>query len=59
MGGVVCMLAVAGMLEGFARQLIQVDWQRYAIGGAVLTLWLLYFYIPRPARPDAAPGRPA
>jgi uncharacterized membrane protein SpoIIM required for sporulation len=50
MGGVVCMLAVAGMLEGFARQLIQVDWQRYAVGGTMLTLWLAYFYLPRPAR---------
>ncbi|HUO13104.1 MAG TPA: stage II sporulation protein M, partial [Caulobacteraceae bacterium] len=51
MGGVLCMLAVAGMLEGFVRQLVQVDWERYAIGWSVLALWLAYFYLPRPARP--------
>jgi len=50
MGGVIVMLAVAGLLEGFARQLIQVDWERYAIGGTVLVLWLVYFYWPRPSR---------
>jgi uncharacterized membrane protein SpoIIM required for sporulation len=53
MGGVVVMLAIAGMLEGFARQLIQIDWERYAIGGTVLVLWLGYFYLPRPARRSA------
>lgn len=53
MGGVVVMLAIAGMLEGFARQLIQIDWQRYAIGGTILALWLGYFYLPRPARRSA------
>ncbi len=31
MAGVVLMLVVAGLLEGFARQLIQDDWARYAI----------------------------
>ncbi len=50
MGGVVVMLAVAGMLEGFARQLIQKDAWRYAIGWSVLALWLAYFYLPRPER---------
>ena len=33
MGGVVVMLLAAGMLEGFARQLINVDCARYAIAG--------------------------
>jgi uncharacterized membrane protein SpoIIM required for sporulation len=47
MAGVVVMLFVAGLLEGFARQLIQVDWIRYAVGGGMLLFWLLYFYIPR------------
>jgi uncharacterized membrane protein SpoIIM required for sporulation len=53
MGGVICMLAVAGMLEGFVRQLVQVDWQRYAIGWSILAVWLAYFYLPRPARSRA------
>jgi len=25
------------------------DWARYAIGGAMLCLWLAYFYLPRRA----------
>ena len=50
MGGVVLMLVFAGLLEGFARQLINVDWQRYAIAGTTLVLWLTYFYLPRPGR---------
>lgn len=51
MGGVVVMLLVAGGLEGFGRQLITDDVTRYAVGGAMLLLWLGYFYIPRgPAR---------
>ena len=47
MAGVVAMLFVAGLLEGFGRQLIIDDAARYAIGGAMLLLWLLYFYWPR------------
>jgi uncharacterized membrane protein SpoIIM required for sporulation len=45
--GVVLMLVVAGLLEGFARQLIQQDWARYAIAGTTLVIWLGYFYLPR------------
>lgn len=54
MGGVVVMLLVAGLLEGFGRQLVTDDLVRYAIGGAMLGLWLLYFYVPRrqDLRPD-------
>lgn len=52
MGGVVVMLLVAGLLEGFGRQLITDDLARYGIGGAMLAGWLLYFYVPR--RQDAA-----
>jgi uncharacterized membrane protein SpoIIM required for sporulation len=48
--GVVVMLVVAGMLEGFGRQLIRVDLARYAIAAFTLTLWLAYFYLPRPGR---------
>ena len=52
MGGVIVMLLVAGLLEGFGRQLITADLARYAIGGAMLAGWLLYFYVPR--RQDAS-----
>lgn len=50
MGGVVVMLLVAGLLEGFGRQLVTGDATRYAVGLAMLTLWLGYFYIPRGPR---------
>src|SRR5690606_2659478 len=49
MGGVVVMLLVAGLIEGFGRQLVTGDATRYAVGVAMLTLWLGYFYIPRGA----------
>ncbi|WP_380872600.1 stage II sporulation protein M [Sphingomonas sp. DBB INV C78] len=49
MAGVVVMLMVAGLLEGIGRQRIDNDAIRYAIGGAALLLWLLYFYWPRRA----------
>ncbi len=52
MGGVVVMLLVAGLLEGFGRQLITDDLVRYGVGGAMLAGWLLYFYVPR--RQDVA-----
>ena len=48
MVGVVVMLLIAGILEGIGRQLIQIDLARYAIGIGMLTLWLAYFYVPRP-----------
>ncbi|PHR55314.1 MAG: hypothetical protein COA43_15575 [Robiginitomaculum sp.] len=48
LGGVIIMLFCAGLLEGFGRQLIVNDEARYAIGFVALTLWLLYFYLPRP-----------
>jgi uncharacterized membrane protein SpoIIM required for sporulation len=50
MVGVVVMLSVAAMLEGFGRQLILDSFTRYAIGGAALVLWLLFFYVPRERR---------
>jgi uncharacterized membrane protein SpoIIM required for sporulation len=49
LGGVVVMMFVAGVLEGFGRQLIQNDWLRYGIGGAMLAFWLTYFFLPRKA----------
>lgn len=54
MGGVVVMLLVAGALEGFGRQLVTADLVRYAVGLAMLAIWLLYFYVPRGAAPVEA-----
>jgi uncharacterized membrane protein SpoIIM required for sporulation len=51
MAGVVVMLFVAGLLEGFARQLIQNDLVRLSIAGVSALGWGLYFYWPRRARP--------
>lgn len=42
--GVVLMLVVAGLLEGFARQLVQDTGARLAVGGSMLALWLAYFF---------------
>ena len=53
MAGVVLMLVVAGLLEGFARQLVTDPLQRGAIGGAMLLLWLSLFLLVRP-RPGSA-----
>jgi uncharacterized membrane protein SpoIIM required for sporulation len=47
MAGVVVMLFVAGLLEGFGRQLITLDLARYAIAAGSAVLWGLYFYMPR------------
>ena len=48
--GVVIMLFVAGLLEGFARQLVQADSARFAIAGASALVWLLFFYARRGGR---------
>lgn len=47
MAGVVVMLFVAGLLEGFARQLIRVDAVRYAVALTSAMVWGGYFYLPR------------
>jgi uncharacterized membrane protein SpoIIM required for sporulation len=47
MVGVIIMLMVAAILEGFGRQLVLDDGARYAVGGTMLLLWLAYFYVPR------------
>nr|WP_086492638.1 stage II sporulation protein M [Novosphingobium panipatense] len=44
MTGVVLMLIVAALLEGFARQLVDQTFGRFAIGGFMLTLWCAYFF---------------
>ncbi len=41
--GVVIMLLAAGLLEGFARQLITVDAARFAIAAGMFALWVVYF----------------
>ena len=51
MAGVVAMLFCAALLEGFARQLVQADWARYAIAAVSAVVWGVYFYLPR------GPGR--
>jgi uncharacterized membrane protein SpoIIM required for sporulation len=51
MTGVVVMLFTAGLLEGFARQLVQDDLARLAVAGGMLALWLGYFYWPRRPAP--------
>ncbi len=43
MMGVIVMLLIAGLLEGFGRQLIRDDTARLAIGGAMLAFWTIYF----------------
>src|SRR5258708_2305318 len=51
MAGVIVMLFVAGLLEGFARQLIRDDVARLSIAAASALVWGLYFYLPRRTRP--------
>ena len=46
--GVLLMLVVAALLEGFGRQLITIDAARYAIAGVMFAAWCAYFY--RPSR---------
>ncbi len=41
--GVVIMLLAAGLLEGFARQLITLDAARFAIATGMFALWVVYF----------------
>ncbi|MEM7459587.1 MAG: stage II sporulation protein M, partial [Pseudomonadota bacterium] len=50
--GAVLMLFLAALLEGFGRQLINVDEVRYAIAGTTLIVWVGYFYIPRRGEVD-------
>lgn len=47
MVGVIIMLLVAGLLEGFGRQLITSTPMRYGIGTVMLCFWLGYYYMPR------------
>ncbi|MBC2664347.1 stage II sporulation protein M [Novosphingobium flavum] len=44
MAGVVLMLVVAAMLEGFARQLLDATGPRLVVGLSMLVFWLWYFF---------------
>lgn len=50
MAGVVVMLAVAGLLEGFARQLVTSTAIRYTIAAATAVFWGVFFYAKRERR---------
>jgi len=45
MAGVVLMLAIAGLLEGYARQLVEDPVARGAIGGTMAAFWLAWFLL--------------
>ena len=47
MGGVIIMLFIAGLLEGYGRQLIVDTGARYAVAGFIGLIWAVYFYGPR------------
>lgn len=51
MAGAILMLGVAGLLEGFARQLVAAPLARGAIGGTMLAFWLAYFVLMGRTRP--------
>lgn len=55
MAGCVIMLVIAGLLEGFVRQLVGTPEARATIGGVMLVLWLAYFILV-PRRRDAEQG---
>ncbi|MEM9667843.1 MAG: stage II sporulation protein M [Pseudomonadota bacterium] len=48
--GVVVMMFIAALLEGFGRQLINSDSVRYIIAITTAILWASYFYLPRRKR---------
>jgi uncharacterized membrane protein SpoIIM required for sporulation len=51
MGGVVLMLALAGLLEGFGRQLIPDTLARYGVAAVTAAIWFSYFYMRRRDEP--------
>ena len=50
--GVVIMLVLAAIIEGYGRQLIKADAVRYGIAALTALFWGAYFYWPRRARAD-------
>ena len=59
MVGVVIMMIIAALLEAFPRQLVEDTGSRFLIGGTMLTFWLAYFVLYRPAPPPADTGQEA
>ena len=57
MAGCVIMLVVAGLLEGYARQLVSTMEARATVGGVMLVFWLAYFILVRPRRDGSAEAR--
>lgn len=56
--GVVLMLVVAALLEGFARQLLDATAPRLAVGLIMLGFWITYFFVyRRQIRPDRVRSR--
>jgi uncharacterized membrane protein SpoIIM required for sporulation len=51
--GVLLMLVVAALLEGFGRQLVVIDGARYAIAALMFAAWCAYFY----GRSSGSPAR--
>ncbi|GGD58504.1 stage II sporulation protein M [Erythrobacter arachoides] len=57
MAGCALMLVIAGLLEGYGRQLIDSAEAKYAVGGFMLAFWVLYFLAlkrPREAESERA-----
>ncbi len=50
MAGCTIMLIIAGILEGYARQLVGDTGARFAIGGTMLALWVFYFVFAKAPR---------
>ena len=54
MVGVTVMMIIAGLLEGYARQLVESTGARFAIGGTMLAFWIVYFGgLKRPVETDS------
>ena len=59
--GAVLMFAVAGLIEGFFRQLVHDMTARYALAAFSLVFWACYFLLAgrtRPGRRDLEEGKP-
>ena len=53
--GVVLMLIVAALLEGYVRQLLTDTQGRFAVGGAMLAFWIGYLFLWRGRQAGGAP----
>ena len=53
MAGVLIMMAVAGLLEGFGRQLIDNTPARMTVGYTILAFWIAYFFLFRRVPPGS------